>query len=161
LSQNFYTQFTNRRQKFGESLATLGSEIEKLSRLAYPECSFAMRDKIACAQYITALTDGFIRRTLQLEGVSSLNSAIERAKTIKIIQGESMDKKKGNYYYGKRKEEEEGKPPYKENKMENKEGEGSKEKKKIKKGFSPRECWQCGKEEHFRSECPEYKGNSV
>jgi len=160
LSQNFYTQFTNRRQKFGESLATLSSEIEKLSRLAYPECSFAMRDKIACAQYITALTDGFIRRILQLEGVSSLNSAIERAKTIKIIQGESMDRKKGNYYYGKRKEEEEGRPPYKENKMENKEGECSKEKKKVKKGFSPRECWQCGKEGHFRSECPEYKGNA-
>jgi len=64
---------------------------------AYPECSFAMRDKIACAQYITALSDGFIRRTLQLEGVTSLNSAIERAKTIKIIQEESIDRRKGNY----------------------------------------------------------------
>jgi len=44
-----------------------------------------MRDKIACAQYITVLSDGFIKRTLQLEGVSSLNSTIEKAKAIKVI----------------------------------------------------------------------------
>jgi len=58
LSQNFYTQFTNRRQRSEEDLAILGSEIERLCRLAYP---FAMRDKIACAQYIAALLDGFIK----------------------------------------------------------------------------------------------------
>jgi len=148
LSQNFYTQFTNRPQKFGKSLTTLGSEIEKLSRLAYPECSFAMRDKIACAQYITAFSDGFIRGTLQLEG-SSLNSAIERAKTIEIIQGENIDRKKGNYYYGKRKEEEEGKPLYKSNRVENKEGEGSKEKKKVKKVFFRKSVGSAGKKDIF------------
>jgi len=49
LSQNFYTQFTNRQQKFEEDLATLGSKTERLFRLAYPKCPFAMRDKIACA----------------------------------------------------------------------------------------------------------------
>ncbi|KAL6255605.1 hypothetical protein P5V15_012853 [Pogonomyrmex californicus] len=47
--QNYYYQFTNRKQRFGEDLAALGSDIERLSRLAYPECSPGVRDKIACS----------------------------------------------------------------------------------------------------------------
>jgi len=122
-----------------------------------------MRDKIACAQYITALSDGFIKRTLQLEDVSSLNSAVDRAKVIKIIQGESFDRKRGNYYFGKRKDEEEEKASCKKDRMENRERRNYKEKgsvdqkEKIRKGFPPRECWQRGKEGHFHSE---NKGNS-
>jgi len=42
----------------------LGTDLERLVRLAYPECSPKVRDKIACAQFISALTDGFIKRTL-------------------------------------------------------------------------------------------------
>ncbi|XP_077272429.1 uncharacterized protein LOC143902995 [Temnothorax americanus] len=67
-SQNCYVAFTNRKQKFGEDLATLGSEIDKLSRLAYPECLYELRDKIACAQFVTAVSDNFIRRAFQMEG---------------------------------------------------------------------------------------------
>ena len=52
---SFYFQFTNRKQKFGEQLATLGSDLERLARLAYPECPHEVRDKIACAQFISAL----------------------------------------------------------------------------------------------------------
>ncbi|EFN64379.1 hypothetical protein EAG_07262 [Camponotus floridanus] len=57
LSQNCYTQFMNRKQKFGEDYATFGSELEKLACLAYPECSYAVRDKIACAQIVSSLLD--------------------------------------------------------------------------------------------------------
>lgn len=39
LAQTFYTQFTNRKQKFSEDLAMLGADLERLSHLAYPECS--------------------------------------------------------------------------------------------------------------------------
>jgi hypothetical protein len=85
-SQNYYTLFTNRRQKFAEDFASFGAEIERLSRLAYPECTFAVRDKIACAQFVSSLTDGFVRRTLQLEGVTALSKAVERARAVKIIQ---------------------------------------------------------------------------
>jgi len=35
--QNYYSQFTNRRQKFGENIASLSSDLER-SQLAYPEC---------------------------------------------------------------------------------------------------------------------------
>jgi len=89
LAQTFYTQFTNQKQKPFEELAALGADIERLSRLAYPECTKEIRDKVACAQFIAALSDGFIRRTLQLEGVSSLRTALERAMAIKAILGNS------------------------------------------------------------------------
>lgn len=32
--QNYYTQFANRKQKFGEDLASFGADIEKLARLS-------------------------------------------------------------------------------------------------------------------------------
>jgi len=44
-----------------------------------------VREKITCAQFISALTDGLIKRTLQLEGINSLKVAIERSVEI-IIQ---------------------------------------------------------------------------
>jgi len=66
-----------------------------LSLLAYPECTKKVRNKIACAQFIAALTDGFIKRTLQLEGVNSLRTALERAMAIKAIQGNSFVKGNG------------------------------------------------------------------
>lgn len=64
--------------------------MERLSRLTYPECSFEVHEKIACAQFIFALSDGFIKRTLQLKNVSSLRTAMEQAKTIKIVQENSF-----------------------------------------------------------------------
>jgi len=82
-SQNYYSQFTNRRQKFEENIASLGSNLE---RLAYP----------ACAQFVSALSDRFVNRTLQLERVISLREAIVRAKTIKLIQKNNFEQRRKN-----------------------------------------------------------------
>jgi len=68
LTQNYYSLFTNRKQKFREDLASFGAELERLSRLAYPECPFAVRDKIACAQFVSALSDNFLRRKNTIRG---------------------------------------------------------------------------------------------
>jgi len=38
------------------------------------------------------LTNGFIKRTLQLEGVNSLKAAVERSVTIKVIQKNSFSR---------------------------------------------------------------------
>jgi len=57
-AQSYYFQFTNRRQKFGEDFVTFGTDLE---RLAYPECFLEVREKITCAQFNSALTDGFIK----------------------------------------------------------------------------------------------------
>lgn len=46
LSQDYYSQFTGRRQRFGEDFATFGAELERLSRLAYPECTYVVRATI-------------------------------------------------------------------------------------------------------------------
>jgi len=93
LTQVYYTQFTNRKQKFSEDLATLDADVERLSRLAYPECSEEVRDKIACAQFVAALSEEFIKRTLQLKNATSLKSAIERAMAIKVIQENNFGKR--------------------------------------------------------------------
>jgi len=76
--QNYYSQFTNQRQKFGEDITLLGSDLERLSQLVYPECSQIVRDKIAYAQFVSALSDQFVSRTLQLGGITSLREAIVR-----------------------------------------------------------------------------------
>lgn len=176
LTQNYYSLFTNRKQKFGEDLASFGAELERLSRLAYPECPYAVRDKIACAQFISALYDGFLRRTLQLEGITSLNLAVERAKTVKIIQGESLERNRrfnSANPYQKAERNHARKDFKKENKNENDQNNGDERKDHKKKNpsggkwrgnnFSSKgkECWTCGKAGHFRSECPEEKGNAV
>lgn len=97
LFQTYYTQFTNRKQKFSEDLASLGTDLERLSRLAYPECDENVRDKIACAQFIAALSDGFVKRTLQLEGIVSLKLAVERAMAVKSIQESCFSKNKNEH----------------------------------------------------------------
>jgi hypothetical protein len=158
--QNYYSQFTNRKQKFGEDLASLGTDLERLSQLAYPECSFAVRDKIACAQFISALTDGFVKKTLQLEGVTSLRSAVERAKAVKIIHGEGFQRRAGGNY--------DKRPELGQRKIFNN-GEEKKDGGDVRKGdgrekkYVPtqKECWLCGKVGHFRFECPSKEGNEA
>jgi len=142
LTQVYYTQFTNRKQKFSEDFATLGADIERLSRLAYPECSEEVRDKIACAQFVAALSERFIKQTLQLENVTSLRSAIQRAMTIKAIQENNFEKGKKVVNFNKNK------------------FSGKFQKKDIEN--NKKECWQCGAQGHYRSECPTLaeKGNA-
>lgn len=58
--QNYYLQFINRKQKYEEDYATLEVNLERLARLAYPECE--IWEKVACAQFIAALSDRFVKR---------------------------------------------------------------------------------------------------
>jgi len=75
---------------------TLGADLEQFLKMAYSKCSRKMRNKIACSQFAAALSEEFIKRTIQFEGISSLKSAIKRAniKAIKIIDENSFPKKK-------------------------------------------------------------------
>lgn len=169
----------------GEDLQTLGAEIERLSRLAYPECTHEIRDKIACAQFVAALTDGFLKRTIQLENINSLKSAIERAMAIRVIQGNSFPRRENRFGDSfPRKENRFGDnfprrdnrfyPNHKffnKNSPEHKVNFGNKEKTFDKgntsfqgnngkfSGGVNKECWECGKTGHFRAECPALNQN--
>ena len=56
LESSSYSLFQNRRQKPGEDLPTLATDIEKLAALAYPDCSLEVQDKIACSQLLSVFT---------------------------------------------------------------------------------------------------------
>lgn len=154
LAQTYYSQFTNRRQKFGEDEVTLGSDIERLSQLAYPECTHQVREKIACAQFISALYNGFVKRTLQLEGVSSLKIAIQRAMAVRVIQKGNHEKQ---HYFKNKNYDNEGKKMENEN-YKKKNVDLNKNKVFLdQKARSTKECWQCGATGHFRADCPAVK----
>ena len=157
LSQNFYLQFTNRRQLPGEDFPTLGAELERLSRKAYPECSHEVRDKLACSQFVAGLTDGFVKRSLLVEGVNSLRLAVERAKTLKFINANSFAEKKIEASRGFRVAQSYLKGESGNLAREDKRKEGKQTLKfKNRSGSSSngKECWQCGAVGHFRAECP-------
>jgi len=147
----------------------LGSDLERLSQLAYPEGSQIIRDKIACAQFVSALSDRFVSRTLQLEGITSLREAIVRAKTVKLIQESNFEQKRKNVNFEGRKENgnnnfngnfNQGARDYKKNFESNSKGNERKFKKNKfeesdinggKRIGNGKECWEGGKEGHFWS----------
>jgi len=155
-AQNYYTQFTSRKQNFGEDFAALGADLERLSCLAYPECPLNVREKIACAQFVSAISDSFVKRTLQLEGITSLRLAIERAKAIKIIRADEFQRKNNfksqSGFNFRTKENGERKKEESNGKEKERFGDNYLKKKNLK------ECWKCGAKGHFRVNCPENKG---
>ena len=62
------------------------------------------RDKV-CALFVFALSDGFMKRELQMEEVTSLRMAIEREKEIKLIQKNNYQQKRENSLKFKKKKE--------------------------------------------------------
>ncbi|XP_032690721.1 uncharacterized protein LOC116853671 [Odontomachus brunneus] len=165
LFRNFYAQFSNRKQKFGEDFASFGSELGRLVHKAYPECSFEMREKIACAQFLIGLSDDFVKQTLQLENVISLRVAIERAKVIKNIRENNFSHFRGNFKINsENKRNFERRFSERNNFNKNKGDFGKTVDKKenviyskgnlFRKRNNVGECWNCGSFSHFRAEYP-------
>jgi len=132
-----------------------------------------LRDKIACAQFILALPNGFVKRTLQLENITSLKTAVQRAMTVKVIQENNAFGIKGGQRQKFKFYTEKG---FEKNNLErSKDGERKKEqgRKTVKQGKATsrfnregrkkKECWQCEAKGHFRYKCPvdvtKQKGN--
>lgn len=55
---------------------------------------FSVRDKIACSQFVAALSNRYVKRILQLEGIVTLTEAVKRANAIKIINENSFSEKR-------------------------------------------------------------------
>lgn len=72
-------EFSNRKQKTGENLATLAADLNKLSRFAYQKCTADTQNTIACTQFINAVRNPLLPQTLQLERVKSLKKTVTRA----------------------------------------------------------------------------------
>ena len=106
-----------------------------------------------------------------MEGITTLCQAVERAKALKIIQGEGFAREKfvkntaregqkgganveKGEVEGDKERKEEGKTDKKVN-FQKGNARGSKS------GANRGECWTCGKTGHFRSGCPEQRGNAI
>lgn len=61
----------------------------------YAQCKCtAIVNKLYYSQFVNALADNDLRRTLQMERVTSLNVAVERARALKVIQ-EDFERRRG------------------------------------------------------------------
>lgn len=161
--QSSYIQFSNRKQEPGEDFASLGEALERLAHFAYPECSPEIRDKISCAQFVAAISDGYIKRALQMENITSLRTAVERALTLSVIQANSFPRRTFPKSFERHFPEEPRKQPVRGyagrkdgNQFKTFEPQSSVGPSGDNRGRKPqnKECWQCGKTGHFRAECP-------
>ena len=69
----------NRTRKRDESLAELMEDIERLTRLAYPDVAPAMLELLAKDQFIDSSTDEDMKLRIQQNGPESLQQALEAA----------------------------------------------------------------------------------
>lgn len=118
-----------------------------------------LQDEIACSFFIAAISDFFVRRTLQLEDIPSLQNAVARAVAVKDIQ----DSNSARSQLGKR--------PAPRSDVSGTSAEGStsggqpeqtttsdqasgKPATKKKRFDGSRECWSCGQTGHYKTQCP-------
>lgn len=80
-----FVEFHNRKQGKKESLGSFVMDLGRLVRLAYPDCTPEVTDKIACWQFIAGLANRSIRKMLRLENISSLGVAVSRTREIQAV----------------------------------------------------------------------------
>jgi len=122
---------------------------------------------------IRVCAGSFVRKTLQLEGITSLKMAVQKAMTVKIILENNSEREKDHKDYNRRSFEgkninfrrrkyDSGKEEKVVNKNKengfNKNYKGSFAKKEGEQGKFVKECWQCDSTGHFRADCPFFEG---
>ena len=85
-SSQLYYKFQSRILNQAEDLPTFAGESEKLVRLAHAECSVELQDKIACAQFISGLSNSSSQEILRLEYISSMPIALKRSMEVEAIK---------------------------------------------------------------------------
>lgn len=80
-----YNILEYRVRKDNESIAVIGEEIKKLTRLAFPSILIESREKVACSQFIRGIRNRKIEYELRAERINSFRTAIERATELDAI----------------------------------------------------------------------------
>ncbi|XP_043257987.1 uncharacterized protein LOC122400528 [Colletes gigas] len=141
-----YVMFKNYKQRRGESISDLAAEIERLSQAAFGDCPIEVRDKLAASQFIAALANEEMKRTLRLGGFVSLRAAVVRALEIEAVEAVLTPFIRPEQYL---------KPfPFSEGESRKRRfGEGRPTEEET-GSERPMECWSCGETGHMRWNCP-------
>lgn len=139
-----YVKFQNYKQRKGESISELASEIERLAQAAFADCPAEAQDKLAASQFISALANSEMKRTLRLGSFSTLRAVVLRALEIEAVgtlsdhSNEERDTRCGNLLQGTK----------------------DMRKRTFHTALPPKpeknsaECWNCGKTGHLQRNCP-------
>ena len=79
-------KFKTRVKQRDETLADLSSDIERLSKLAYPDASSELQDVLARDQFVDSLTDEDMRLRLKQERPKTLQNTLELAMELESLQ---------------------------------------------------------------------------
>ena len=144
-------QLTTRRQKPGESLQELASDVERLSLLAFCDVPSEVRDSLALQYFVEAIRDPDIQEPVRMTDCKTLKSALMYAMKVEAARHASRRDKR----------------PVRAAVMEDSSEGLQKIIEKLdrlltSKSQVPAEqktrkivCWTCGKVGHVRSSCPQ------
>ncbi|XP_046142806.1 uncharacterized protein LOC123988073 [Osmia bicornis bicornis] len=139
-----YVKFQNYKQRKGESISDLATEIERLAQAAFCECPLEIRDKLAASQFVSSLANEEMKRMLWLGGFTSLRAAVIRALEIEAV--ESMANAPVT------KKETFTKPVYSSERDSGRREMRRPVKRKLER--QEMECWNCKEKGHMWRNCP-------
>ncbi|GBM18928.1 hypothetical protein AVEN_150169-1 [Araneus ventricosus] len=161
LTQFYRTDLKTRRQKPGESLQVLASDVERLMSLAYAECPQDVRDSLAVQYFVDAIRDEDTQHATRLMDAKDLKSALaysmkyEAAKTVSKASRNvrSIEVEDGT---GKEKDEKFDCLLKTLEKLLNSHVAGKKNTPRRNPNVT---CWKCNKKGHVQRECQTISNN--
>ena len=161
----FKCELRQRKRKRGESLPDLGQELRRLYRLAYPRATQEEQEEQLVDRFIEALGDRQQRLEVRRGRPQTLEEAIHVAMDAEAWEMEEEDGKRARAVSV---DASKGDPMV--NLLTNLTGMVEDLSRKLsangradagKARREPVKCYQCGKEGHYKSQCPQLSGNGT
>lgn len=99
--ENYFQELTQREQRSGESLNSLGLDIKKLTALAHPKTDKKERDRIAREYFKKALLDPTLRQELFRSRPDTLEEAIQVAQALESFYRSEKSRGRGKVVYNR------------------------------------------------------------